>query len=70
MLLLAIFAAQSSLESPQSKVRVQAIATVRIEQPSAVSARQWEQLPKETKSEVIVLDELGRPLLFRLVENQ
>jgi hypothetical protein len=49
---------------------VPATATVRIERPSTVTARDWERMPQAMRREVIVRDEQGQPLLLRLIENQ
>jgi hypothetical protein len=70
VLLLVALAAQAVLAPPLPKAAVQASATVRIERPSAVSARQWELQPESAKRELRVRDEQGRPVLLRLVENQ
>ena len=70
MLLLAALAAQASPAPSQPNVTVQATATVRIERPSTVTAKDWERTPQLMKREVIVRDEQGRPLRLRLVENQ
>lgn len=70
MLLLVALVAQASLAPPQPIAVVQATATVRIERPSAVSSKDWDRSTPESRSEAIVRDELGRPLLLRLMENQ
>jgi hypothetical protein len=70
VLLLVALAAQAAPAPPPPKAAVQASASVRIERPSAVSAREWEQQPESAKRELRVLDEQGRAVLLRLVENQ
>ncbi len=49
---------------------MRATATARIERPSTVSSKDWERSPQQLRRELIVHDELGRPLLLRLIENQ
>jgi hypothetical protein len=70
LLLAALAASQAAPAPPPPKARLQATATVRIERPSTVTAKDWEQTPQPMKREVIVSDEQGRPILLRLVENQ
>lgn len=70
MLLLAALASQVAPAPPLPKGMAQAAATVRIERPSAVSSKDWDRSPPESKREIVVHDENGRPLLLRLVENQ
>ncbi|MGN6155150.1 MAG: hypothetical protein ACTHN4_05385 [Sphingomicrobium sp.] len=70
MLLLAALVSQAVPAPSQPKVRSQAVATVRIRRSSEVRSEDWARLPAETKREVVVSDDLGRPLLLRLVENQ
>jgi hypothetical protein len=49
---------------------VNATATVRIERPAVASREQWERLPKETRSEIVVRGGDGRPVLVRVIDHQ
>jgi hypothetical protein len=49
---------------------VNATATVRIERPAVASREQWERLPKEARSEIVVRGGDGRPLLVRVIDHQ
>ena len=51
-------------------VETAAKATVRIEHPARIGARDWPLVPEAQRRELIVRDEQGRTLLLRLVENQ
>jgi hypothetical protein len=70
VLLRVALSAQATPAPSPPIVAVQATATVRIERPSTVTARDWERMPQAMRREVIVRDERGQPLLLRLVENQ
>jgi hypothetical protein len=69
VLLLVALSAPASPAPSQPIVAVQATATVRIERPSTVTARDWDRMPQPMRREVIVRDQ-QRPLLLRLIENQ
>ncbi len=65
-----LFIAAAFTESPAQLPKAAGAAIVRIEQPVAVSARNWEHSLQVTRREVIVRDEQGRKLLLRLIEMQ
>jgi hypothetical protein len=56
--------------APPAEARAATTATVRIERPVAVGGEQWERLPRSSRSEIVVRDEQGRPVLVRVVELQ
>jgi hypothetical protein len=70
VLLLAALAAQAFPAPTQPNVAARATATVRIERPSTASSMDCDWTPQPKKRVVFVGDEVGRPLLLRLVENQ
>jgi hypothetical protein len=55
--------------STQPQVRVQATASVRIERPVTARAADWDKLPSQIRRETTIVDEQGRPILLRLIEN-
>jgi hypothetical protein len=56
--------------APPASARAITTATVRIERPVTVGRERWEQLPRSSRSEIVVRDEQGRPVLVRVVELQ
>jgi hypothetical protein len=70
MLLVVIAAAAIAPMPPAPKASAQAQARVRIERPAIVTREEWEKLPQSVRSEKIVRDEHGRPMLLRLKEHQ
>jgi hypothetical protein len=67
MLLLAALVLQPSSTQPQ--VRVQSLASVRIERPTTARAADWERSPSQMRKETLLIDERGQPILLRLIEN-
>ena len=58
------------VSAPPKVAKLQSIATVRIERPATAGPKSWAELPKWKRRETIMIDEYGRPVLLRLVENQ
>lgn len=52
----------------QSEVR--SIASVRIERPAIVNRKEWERAASTSRREIVVRDELGQPVLVRVIEYQ
>ncbi len=70
MLLLAALAAQAAPAPPLPKALNQATATLRIQRASVISSESWDRSPPDMRREVVSMDDQGRPLLLRLIENQ
>lgn len=68
--LLSMMAAAAQLEAPQPTLRAIATVSVRIERPAKAGREEWDRVPESRKSEVVVQDKDGRPVLLRLVEYQ
>ena len=49
---------------------VRARAMVRIERSAVANRTEWERLPSERRRELVRKDELGRPVVIRVVEYE
>lgn len=55
---------------PAPKAEARARASVRIVRAATASRKIWEQRPEGSRSEIVIRDERGQPLLLRLIEYQ
>lgn len=62
--------AAAQVEPAQPIVRATATATVRIEHPAKAGREEWQKASESHRSEIIVQDKEGQPVLLRLVEYQ